>query len=58
MMCRMLCWLTLLLLLVLTRNPSRPRLNFLDRAFWAWLSRFWSGWRIRLRFVQPNPVIR
>ena len=81
MMCRMLCWLTLLLwltaailksrrnlllenlalrhqLLVLTRNPSRPRLNFLDRAFWAWLSRSWSGWRVHLRFVQPDTVIR
>jgi hypothetical protein len=45
-------------LLVLTRNPSRPRLNFLDRAFWAWLSRSWSGWRIRLRFVQPDTFIR
>src|ERR1019366_4118491 len=45
-------------LLVLTRNPSRPRLNFLDRAFWAWLSRSWSGWRIRLQFVQPDTVIR
>jgi hypothetical protein len=45
-------------LLVLTRNPSRPRLNFLDRAFWAWVSRSWSGWRIRLRFVQPDTVIR
>ena len=45
-------------LLVLTRKPSRPRLNFLDRAFWAWLSRSWSRWRIRLRFVQPDTVIR
>jgi hypothetical protein len=45
-------------LLVLTRNPSRPRLNSLDRAFLAWLSRSWSGWRIRLRLVQPDTVIR
>jgi hypothetical protein len=45
-------------LLVLTRSAKRPRLNPLDRAFWAWLSHIWDGWRIPLRFAQPDSVIR
>jgi transposase InsO family protein len=45
-------------LLVLGRNASRPRLNPLDRALWAWLSHTWNRWRIRLLIVQPDTVIQ
>ena len=45
-------------LLVLIRNSHQPRLRPMDRALWAWLSRAWSGWKIRLCLVQPSTVIR
>ncbi len=35
----------------------RPQLRPSDRAFWAWLSRLWSGWQQALVFVQPRTVI-
>jgi putative transposase len=35
----------------------RPRLCPADRLFWAWLSRFWSGWHDALVFVQPRTVL-
>jgi putative transposase len=41
----------------LHRNP-RPRLSPLDRAFWVFLSRFWSHWRSALVLVRPETVIR
>jgi hypothetical protein len=41
---------------MLTRNPIRPRLNFLDRAFWAWLCCFWLiiGAPEELEFLQGS----
>lgn len=39
------------------RHP-RPRLSPLDRAFWVFLSRFWSHWRTALVLVRPETVIR
>ena len=29
----------------------------MDRLFWSWLSRCWSGWQSALVFVQPRTVI-
>jgi hypothetical protein len=39
------------------RNP-RPRLSPLDRAFWVFLSRFWSHWGSALVLVRPETVVR
>jgi putative transposase len=46
-------------LLVLQRsNRSRKvRLDAVDRIFWSWLSRLWSGWRTALVIVKPETVI-
>lgn len=43
--------------LVLSRRKKRPRLRRLDRAFWVWLSRLWSGWRNALVIVKPATVV-
>jgi hypothetical protein len=32
-------------LAVYKRVQKRPRLRPTDRAFWAWLSRLWDGWK-------------
>jgi len=45
-------------LIVLRRSVRRPRLRNRDRVFWAWLSRFWKGWRSVLVIVQPNTVVK
>jgi hypothetical protein len=45
-------------LLVLSRSSKRPRLTPLDRVVWGWLSQAWSGWKTRLRLVQPSTVIQ
>jgi putative transposase len=37
---------------------SRPRISPLDRAFWAFLSRTWPGWKEVLVIVQPDTVVR
>src|SRR5262249_41045469 len=42
-------------LAVYQHTIHRPRLWPADRLFWAWLSRFWSGWHDALVFVQPPP---
>ena len=42
---------------VYQRSISRPRLRAIDRLFWVWLSRLWSGWQQALAFVQPRTVI-
>jgi putative transposase len=42
---------------VYQRAVHRPHLRPSDRLFWAWLSRFWSGWQDALAFVQPRTVI-
>jgi hypothetical protein len=44
-------------LAVYQQTVHRPRLRLTDRLFWAWLSRFWSGWHDALAFVQPRTVI-
>ena len=46
-------------LLVLQRSTRgrRLRLRALDRVFWIWLSRLWSGWHSSLRIVKPETVI-
>ena len=38
--------------------PRRLRLKQSDRLLWILLSRFWPGWRNRLRIVQPDTVVR
>ena len=45
-------------LAVLQRSVKRPKLRTRDRAFWAWLSRLWSGWRSALLIVQPATVVK
>jgi hypothetical protein len=42
---------------VYKQTIHRPHLRPTDRLFWAWLSRFWSGWSHVLAFVQPRTVI-
>jgi hypothetical protein len=44
-------------LAVYQQTVHRPRLRPTDRLFWAWLSRFWSGWPDALAFVQPRTMI-
>jgi hypothetical protein len=38
--------------------PRRLRLKQSDRLLWILLSRFWPGWRRRLRIVRPDTVVR
>jgi putative transposase len=43
---------------VLQRSARKHlTLTPVDRIFWAWLSRVWSGWRSALAIVQPETVI-
>jgi putative transposase len=44
-------------LAVYQQTVHRPRLRPSDRLFWAWLSRFWTGWQAALTFVQPRTII-
>ena len=44
-------------LTVYQRTTQRPRIQPGDRLFWSCLSRWWSGWRSALVFVQPGTVI-
>jgi hypothetical protein len=44
-------------LAVYKQTAPCPRLHSTDRLFWAWLSRWWSGWQAVLAFVQPRTVI-
>jgi putative transposase len=46
-----------LIVLQRTHNPKRLILNRVDRCFWVWLSRVWSGWRSSLIIVKPETVI-
>jgi len=39
-----------------SRRP-RLRLTAVDRLFWVWLSRIWTGWRPALVLVQPATVV-
>ncbi len=43
---------------VYARQPKRPRLRNEDRLFWSVVARIWSPWRLRLRLVQPETVVR
>ena len=43
---------------LLRRYSMRPRFGRLDRGFWMWLSKRWSGWREALHVVRPKTVIR
>ena len=36
----------------------KPRITSVDRIFWAFLSRIWSGWKENLVIVQPDTVVR
>jgi len=40
------------------RRGPKPRITPVDRAFWAFLSRTWSGWKEVLVIVQPDTVVR
>ena len=46
-------------LLVLQRvsRDRKLRLSLVDRLFWVWLSRLWSGWRSALVIVKPETVL-
>jgi putative transposase len=44
-------------LAVLRRSVRRPRLRPWDRVFWAWLSRWWAGWKDALLIVTPATVV-
>ena len=37
---------------------SKPRITSVDRTFWVFLSRIWSGWKDTLIIVQPDTVVR
>lgn len=39
------------------QRDARPRLSYVDRAFWVLLSRTWSGWMGALVVVKPETVI-
>jgi len=39
-------------------NGPKPRITPVDRTFWVFLSRIWSGWRETLVIVQPDTVVR
>src|SRR5712671_3063596 len=45
-------------LAVLKRRHPRPRLDLLDKLFWAAIRRFWSGWQRSLIAVTPETVVR
>jgi len=44
-------------ILVLQGQINRPQFRDRDSAFWAILSRFWSGWEKPLSLVKPQTVI-
>jgi len=45
-------------LAVYARRQAQPRLRNEDRVFWSVIARRWRLWRIHLRLVQPETVIR
>jgi putative transposase len=45
-------------LAILHRSAPRPRLRWLDRRFWVWLSRVWTSWQTALVIVSPATVVR
>jgi hypothetical protein len=44
-------------LAVLERRTKRPKLTWVDRAFWVALTRWWPRWRSALMLVKPATVI-
>jgi hypothetical protein len=44
-------------LAVLGRRTKRPKLTWVDRAFWIALTRWWPDWRSALMLVKPATVI-
>ncbi|MEE8165177.1 MAG: integrase core domain-containing protein [Myxococcota bacterium] len=40
------------------QKKPRPQITPVDRAFWVFLSRIWSGWKEALVIVQPETVVR
>ena len=42
---------------VLRQYGKRTRIKVVDRLFWVWLSKIWSGWRDTVVFVKPSTVI-
>ncbi len=40
------------------QKKPRPQITPVDRAFWVFLSRIWSGWKETLVIVQPETVVR
>src|SRR5215468_12231010 len=44
-------------LVVFKRKQPRPRLCYLDRAFWVALRRLWPGWAEALIVVKPDTVV-
>src|SRR5438132_1597470 len=45
-------------LALLRRRSKRPKFGLLDRAFWMWLSQWWTRWSEVLHVVKPQTVIR
>src|SRR5207244_11265447 len=45
-------------LALLRRRSKRPKFGLLDRAFWMWLSQWWTRWGEVLHVVKPQTVIR
>ncbi len=45
-------------LTVLKRKRPRPRIAALDKLFWVFARRFWSGWKQAIIVVTPNTVVR
>ena len=45
-------------LALLRRRSKRPKFGLLDRAFWMWLSQWWTRWSEVLDVVKPQTVIR
>src|SRR5260370_16224966 len=45
-------------LALLRRRSKRPQFGRLDRFFWVWLSKQWSGWRQAFHLLRPETVIR
>jgi putative transposase len=44
-------------LAILKRQTKRPRLTWVDRAYWVAMSRLWRDWREALIVVKPQTVI-
>jgi putative transposase len=43
---------------VLKRRHPRPRVPAIDKLFWVWTRRIWSGWKGPLALVTPETITR